>query len=108
MSLSVLLVLCMATWRLSSLFAYEDGPYGLFAKMRYAAGIRQSVLPGGVPYSEKELGKGLMCLWCNSVWMAAALTILSFLLNLVPLSEVIFYALAASTGAIAFEKWLER
>ena len=53
-----------AVWRLSSLFAREEGPGGMFNKIR-AITARIS----------KPIWDGMICMWCNSIWfgMIAAL-----------------------------------
>ena len=60
-----LLILTLATWRIASLLAIEDGPDQIFARLRHWAGVRYD--QHNQPYGENELAKGLLCLWCNSV-----------------------------------------
>ena len=50
------LVSILATWRLTSLLVYEDGPEGVF----YIARAVSDALNGP-----------LRCFWCSSVWTAA-------------------------------------
>ena len=53
--LLVLFVIGPAVWRLSSLFALEDGPGDIFEKLR-----------GKGPDVFK---KAIACQWCNSAWL---------------------------------------
>jgi hypothetical protein len=40
MSLSDVIILALAAWRVASLLVNEDGPGAVFSRLRYAAGIR--------------------------------------------------------------------
>jgi hypothetical protein len=52
----------LATWRLTHLIAYEDGPWDVIAKLRKMAG------PG-------VLGKLMDCFYCLSLWVSAVVTV---------------------------------
>lgn len=82
-----LLVIALATYRLSSLFATEEGPFNLFSKIR------------AWTYGHaRKLHEGLTCMFCNSVWFGVLLTVLY---GLAP--KVAFWVclpLALSTAAI--------
>lgn len=56
-----IVIAILATWRISSLFANEDGPFYVFARLR----------------SVRFLGKLLDCLWCVSVWVGMAVGLLA-------------------------------
>ena len=95
-----LIVLTLATWRIASLLAIEDGPDQIFAKLRHWAGVRYD--EHSQPYGETELAKGLLCLWCNSVWVG---TLFTFLHLLAPgVAFVLAFPLALSAGAIMWER----
>lgn len=72
-----LAILALATWRLASLAASEDGPYRILARFRHWAGVRYD--PQGGPFGNNEFAKMLACPYCNSVWIGAALTGVYFL-----------------------------
>jgi hypothetical protein len=64
-----ILVLVLATWRLTSLLVWEDGPFEVFARLRRLLGVR---------YDEKSqavgtnwFAKGVICPACASVWFGA-------------------------------------
>lgn len=61
-----LLVLALATWRMASLLASEDGPFECFGKLRHLLGVRYD--QSSQPYGTNWLAKGVTCVWCNSVW----------------------------------------
>lgn len=65
-----ILILALAVWRASSLLANEDGPYNIFERARMRLGARY--LEDGVTrHGTNELSKGVICVWCNSVWIGA-------------------------------------
>lgn len=64
----LLIPLSFAVWRLSSLFAEESGPFNLFGKLR-------TFLVMSNNFILSELGEGISCMWCNSVWLGALASI---------------------------------
>ena len=94
-------VLALATWRMASLLAHEDGPGDVFTWLRHVLGVRydeDSNLIG-----ENWLAKGVLCLWCNSVWIGAVWTVLVVLL---PWTWWLALPFGLSTAAIALERWI--
>jgi len=92
-------VLALATWRLSSLLATEEGPWSIFERLRGRLGVVRG--DEGILRASSMLGKGLICVWCNSVWIGGALTIFYILCG-----EWAIYAampLALSTAAVIVE-----
>jgi len=78
-----LLVLSLATWRLTSLVVQDNGPWRIFARLR----------------ARTTLGGVLECVWCCSVWVAAGL--LALHLFFWPLT----WLLAISAGAILYDRF---
>lgn len=77
----VLLLLVLATWRISYMLTLESGPLGVFERLRK--------LPHG----------GLLtCIFCLSVWMAA------LMVGVFQVVPVVVYALAISAGALIVDK----
>ena len=74
-----LLIIVLATWRVSYLVTREDAPFRLAAKLR----------------ARFPLGGLTTCIYCVSVWVAAGL----YLLWLTP-AQVIVTMLAISGGAL--------
>jgi hypothetical protein len=81
----------LATWRLASLLTREEGPYAVFARLR------------GGP-EQRGWRRGLQCLYCTSVWVAAPLT--WFVAPWSARSFVIWLAL--SGGACLLDRATER
>ncbi len=73
-----LFIMFSAAWRLSSLVANEEGPFGMFERFRYYAVhlcLRNRF------FAAFHFAKGLLCEWCNSIWIASAITLCWFLLG---------------------------
>lgn len=64
-------ILALATFRISSMIAYEDGPFGLFEWARGKLGVRRD--DKGKNYGTNNFAVGVVCIWCNSVWVGVAL-----------------------------------
>lgn len=77
-----LLLLALATWRLTSLLVQETGPRNVFQWMR------KHIPHGGL----------LECVWCCSVWCAALLVIMYGYV------QWPVWILAVSAGAILYDK----
>lgn len=90
-SLYFFLILCLATWRLSSLLVSEKGPFNLFSKIRHVAGIREGK-------ATNVIAEGLQCIWCTSIWVGTVLTLFYALLP--ALALWLSLPLALSTIAI--------
>lgn len=89
-----LVELGLATWRLAHMMVHEEGPRGMFIKIREKSGIQYDDETGNViSYNDYT---PLMCVWCTSVYVAA---IMSF----VP--RRIVQALAISGLAVLADKF---
>ena len=89
----------LATWRVSSLFAREDGPFDLFLRFRMLLGTE-------FDKSSDEIGtgwisKGILCVFCNSIWFSA----LGALLLAESLLMWGIYLLALSAMAVLIDNW---
>lgn len=124
-----LLVTVFATWRLTSLVSRERGPFAIGVRVRSLFGVFHE--PDGSPSRDEdgdlrlnpvtpfrtvdallhEIGLGLTCMWCCSVWVSMAL---AFLLREVAPEIVLgtgsylLVVLALSGGAILMEALRER
>lgn len=102
------LVICLAAWNLSSLLVQEEGPFHMFAHLRYFMGV--DIGPDMALYKRYGIGRFheniaevFMCIWCMSRWTAAALIILYMLF---PIATLVTCAIfAASTVVIAIDNW---
>lgn len=92
------ILLSLAVWRLSSLLAREEGPFDIFIKICLRLGV--VINEYGTEVATGNISKGVLCIWCNSVWFSAVLSI--------PVSRNIFVyvvnTLALSTMAIIIDK----
>lgn len=73
-----IILLGLATWRISSLFVNEDGPFRVFEKLRGYLDFDLNEQGKEVP-PNKVLGllnDLLGCVWCLSIWVAAGLYLL--------------------------------
>jgi hypothetical protein len=90
------IILALATWRLSNLLVNESGPYDVFERVRAKVGVYYDDY--GNPQGANELARGLTCVYCVSTWIAAALTVLLYLLGTTVVW--IFTPLAVSAAAV--------
>jgi hypothetical protein len=59
-------ILCLAVWRLSSLFANEAGPFDLFERIRSLCDLICADKYLGL----SKINEGMKCEWCNSIWFS--------------------------------------
>jgi len=71
-----IIALGLAVWRLSSLISRESGPYNIFALLRFRMGVVYNKMSEEIPSS--ELSRGILCLWCVSIWISIPLGVLYF------------------------------
>lgn len=94
----------LAAWRISSLFAAEDGPANIFAKFRSFVGVRYDEL--SQPVGTNIIADAFTCVWCLSVWVCV-FAFISWLI--VP--TVTFYIsipFALSTVVIMLESYINK
>ena len=97
-----LLILSLATWRLSHMMAKEDGPFDCFRRLRILAGASENI--GGWWQADNTLGKLIICPLCLSVWWAAGLYAL---LLAWPTILPILIILTISAISSIIEVWLQ-
>lgn len=68
-----ILILVFAVWRISYALVHEDGPYALFAVLRYRLGVREENDMTYVEWIDNKhrytLGGLFACVYCMSVWV---------------------------------------
>lgn len=93
-----LLILALATWRITSLFVEEEGPYLLFVRLRKFIGVDYN------EYSEviakNEFAKMFTCIWCLSIWVSIFVTVVYIIVG-----ATIFLPFALSAIAILIHEW---
>lgn len=90
----ILIVLALATWRAAYMVTSEEGPFGIFQRLRGAVD----------PDQRTWLGRGINCIYCVSFWAAWALLPLAY----VWWGQWLVVGLAASGAAIGFQHWIHR
>lgn len=86
-----LLILSLATFRLSLLFSKESGPARIFRKLRH------------LPPPKSSAREGLSCQWCMAVWSSAFVLALFLLWNNF-WTMAFLYMLAVSGAAICWNQ----
>ena len=77
------IILGLSTWRISSMFINEDGPFDIFFRIREWIG-------------DEGFFAGLFsCVWCLSVWVAIFLTLSAIMNKTVTLYLMLPFALSA-------------
>lgn len=69
-AIAFLLVGGLATWRMASLLAEEDGPWGILEWLRVKMGMKFDAM--SQPYGATEIAKTILCIWCSTPWIGAA------------------------------------
>lgn len=96
------IILAAATWRVSSLFTYERGPFAVFVWIRQLAGIKHNEFghPNVIP--DGFWAELLTCIWCCSIYVGAFWALALWLLGAAALYLALPFALSA--GAL----WLKQ
>lgn len=110
-------VAALATWRLAKFLGQERGPFKLGAHLRRLLGGVMHEDDGSIAYDTddtvlfhpdapaavKEIGRGLLCLWCCSIWVGALIA------ALIPrVTDYVTTALGLSAAAMLIEQWFNR
>jgi hypothetical protein len=103
MDLTTIIVLALATWRVTSLLVNEEGPWGILVRLRHFVGVRYDEY--SQVYGTNILAEGLSCTWCASVWLGAAMTAAALAAPDVALWLALPFALSAS--AILMERLVD-
>lgn len=93
-------ILCLATWRISSLLVDETGPFDMFLKLRELVGITHDEYKRVAEIPDRFLPQLLSCMWCTSVWVGFTVSVFYFLLGGVSFWMLFPLTLALSAGAI--------
>ncbi len=97
-----IIILALATWRISNLFVNEDGPFMIFAELRRLAGVVYS--PMSEPLADNELAKLFICVFCFSIWLGLIVAVAYYFYPI--RTYWICLPFALSTLAIALDKWI--
>lgn len=97
-----LLILTLATWRISNLFVNEDGPFMIFAELRRLAGVTYGI--ESEPIADNEAAKLLTCTFCFSIWLGLAVATAYYFYPIRTYWVCLPFALSA--GAIIVDRWI--
>lgn len=97
-SLPVVIVIGLVSWRIASLLKEESGPFDILSKFRHLIGFRY-VEPSGELQLSNELALMISCVWCSSLWIAFGLSLLMYAWPV-----AILNALGASTISILVDR----
>jgi hypothetical protein len=94
MALNIFFYLSLASWRLASLVANEDGPWFIFKRLRQGAEHwcnRYKLC--------RELGlyELVSCEWCNSIWIGVGFTVLYLWIG----ESILYLALPLALSTVA-------
>jgi hypothetical protein len=98
----IILVISLAVWRISNLLydVEQAGPLGLMDKVRFFLGVRFD--NEGQPITEPgSLAEGVLCVYCNSLWIGLSFTLL-FVINKM-VAFVVALPFAWSTAGIIID-----
>ena len=68
--------MALATWRVSSLLVFEEGPFLILSRIRNLAGVYYDEY--SEPQGKNVVSRALLCVWCISLWVAIGFTVLYF------------------------------
>jgi len=73
MEIKTIILLGLATWRISFMLMFDAGPGDIFIKFRKARGIDHG--DDGIPFSYPPgfWGELLSCMYCTSIWVGLVL-----------------------------------
>jgi hypothetical protein len=106
MSLETLLVLALATYRLSLLISKEAGPFDLMGRFRTFVGVKFD--EHSRPYATGQVSEMVLCPFCLSVWIGFGVTLLLIGAMVAGVEKYLTYALlpfALSGLSVFFFKW---
>lgn len=103
----MLVVLAVATWRISHMLVKELGPANVFAKLRYRVGVRLD--EQGDAYAlnpDAFLPSVLSCVYCTSIWVGLFFTLLGAIC--IHVAFWVAAPFAFSAVAVVIEMWSEK
>lgn len=97
-----IIILALATWRISNLFVNEDGPFMMFAELRRLAGVRYD--KASEPVAGNEVAKLFTCIWCFSVWLGLIVAVAYYFYPIRTYWVCLPFALSALV--IGWDRWV--
>lgn len=90
------MLFALATFRLSRLISDEEGPWGVFNRLRDATP------------EQSGMRRGIECIMCVSVWVAAPTTGVLWAMGLIESRFTPFIWLALSAVTVLIRKWEQK
>lgn len=106
MTIELLLIALLATYRLTLMLNSEPGPADIFGRFRTRIGVTYDQYSN--PVASNWVAEGVLCFYCLSVWIAfgvTALVVAAVLLNRLDVAQWILFPFAISGGAVFIKKW---
>lgn len=88
------IILALATWRLALLLVEEEGPRDIIGKLRVKLGVRYDNY--SVAFGTNVVAEALVCVWCMSIWVGLAVSVLYFTVPTATLYAAFPLALSAA------------
>jgi len=106
MTIELILLALLATYRLTLMLNSEAGPADIFERLRTRLGVTYDQYSN--PQGTNWISEGVLCFYCLSVWMGFAVTLVILLAWLAGRMEIALFVLlpfAISGGAVFLKKW---
>lgn len=87
------IIYSLAVWRLSSLLSIELGPFDIFEKFRLLIGVKYNEYSQA--YGTNVIAEGILCKWCNSIWLGIIITIIDYFNKTTAMVIMIPFAISA-------------
>lgn len=92
----------LVVWRIASLISHEEGPFDIFSRVRYKAGVRYDEKSN--EFGKNNLSRGILCLWCTSVWVALPVSAVWEISHSFSIVGLFMVWMALSSSAILFDE----
>lgn len=91
-----LFIIILFVYRVSDLLAdvSQGGPYDILAEVRHMVGVRFD--EQSVPYGINTWARGLLCVYCNSFWVALFAAIVYYLAGNWAIAVMLPFALSGA------------
>ncbi len=97
------LILALATYRLSYLIAFEDGPLNLILRFRRLIGVDTN--EHNIDYGKNIFAIGWICVYCNSIWIGIFMAAAYFYWG--DITTWLMLPFALSAGTILICNWAD-
>lgn len=101
MSIELLVISALATYRLTLMFNAESGPADIFGRFRSRIGVKYD--ENSLPYGTNWIATGVLCFYCLSMWIGGVITLWLLVFSVFNRGDIALWTLAPfalSGGAI--------